>query len=436
MRSLVMRGVQEFRASVTLDNINLSNEASGGTTSWPSSGQVALSGGEWATYEVLYRTQPYIRAAVNRLATGIGRIPLPAYTDTTNDGGLVSRERLRVGPLFDLLRTPWPGRTASHLKQAFMKNALIHGFSIFVKYRGGSARNAQNPVIYLLPSSSSRWYVPIWAYDSLDQPTVYMHRSWDGTEAPFYPEDLVIFSPYTTRRQGLAESPMEALRRMLLAEDSAQRATIAAFEHGMRPSGALSYTGAMKPDAMRRTREDIDKVYGGVDNYFKYLILDNGAKYEAIDSVVVDPAMLDLRRFNREEVAAVYNIPPPAIAVLDEQKYANIREQHLMEYQDTFQPWTTLLEETLQVQLIDPEVDFAGAYVEFNFREVLRGDPIRETETLVKAAGRPVMTLNEARGTQNLRPFTAEEDPTADRVPLQLNSSTSANADSPSPQAP
>lgn len=433
MRSLVMRGVQEFRASVTLDNINLSNESSGGTTAWPSSGQVALAGGEWATYEVLYRTQPYIRAAVNRLANGIGRIPLQAFTDTTNDQGMVTRQRMREGPLFDLLRTPWPGKTSSHLKQAFIKNALIHGFAIFVKDRGGSRAN---PVTYLLPSSSSRWYVPVWAYDSLDQPTVYMHRAWDGTETPFFPEDLVIFSPYTTRRHGLAESPMEALRRMLLTEDAAQRSTIAAFEHGMRPAGAWTFQGAMKPESMERVRADIDKRYGGVDNFFRYVILDNGAKYEAIDSVVVDPSMLTLRRFNREEVAAVYNVPPPAITILDEQKYANIREQHLMEYQDTFQPWTTLLEETLQVQLIDPEPDFEAAYVEFNFREVLRGDPIREMETLVKATGRPVMTLNEGRGTMNLRPFTADEDQTADRVPLQLNSSTSANADSPSPQTP
>lgn len=416
MDSLLLRGIGQIRASVTLDNIDLSNSETG--ASWPSGGRVALAGGEWATYEVLYRTQPYIRAAVNRIARGIGRIPMAAYTDTVGENGLADRERLRSGPLAELLRNPWPGKTATHFKQATMHQALTQGYAIFVKWRG----RVQDPPRYLLPSRPERWYVPRDAFDDLDQPRVYVYREPNGREVPFQADEVVVFSPYTSRKSGLGESPLEALRTTLLGENAAQRATIAAFEKGMRPSGVFAFQGEMKPDAMKRTRADIEERYGGVDNYFRFVILDQAASYTPIDVVALDPSLLQLRRFNREEVAAVYNVPPPAIAVLDEQKYANIREQHLMEYQDTFQPWTTLLEETLAVQLIEREAAFEGAYVEFNFKEVLRGDPIREMETLVKGAGRPFLTLNEARATQNLSPFSEDEDPTADRVPFPLNS--------------
>jgi hypothetical protein len=52
---------------------------------------------------------------------------------------------------------------------------------------------------------------------------------------------------------------------------------------------------------------------------------------------------------------------------------------------------------------------------------VLRGDPIRELETVTKARGGPVLTLNEARATQNLPPMTADEDPSADLVLMPSN---------------
>ncbi len=80
-----------------------------------------------------------------------------------------------------------------------------------------------------------------------------------------------------------------------------------------------------------------------------------------------------------------------------------------MEYQDAYQPWTTLIEEALQVGLVKDEPTMRGQYVEFNYKEVLRGDPQKETDTLVKAVGGPYMTIDEARATQNLRPFNTPE---------------------------
>ena len=70
--------------------------------------------------------------------------------------------------------------------------------------------------------------------------------------------------------------------------------------------------------------------------------------------------MVETRRLTREECAAAYDVPPPVVGILDRATFSNITEQHIMLYQDTFGPWLTMIEETPQTQLIDPEPLLAG----------------------------------------------------------------------------
>jgi hypothetical protein len=75
---------------------------------------------------------------------------------------------------------------------------------------------------------------------------------------------------------------------------------------------------------------------------------------------------------------------------------------------DSYGPIVTLIEETLQSWVdFDPYV--AGQYVEFSYKEILRGDPIREMGALTAAVGGPWMTVNEGRATQNLPDLEDEE---------------------------
>lgn len=86
-----------------------------------------------------------------------------------------------------------------------------------------------------------------------------------------------------------------------------------------------------------------------------------------------------------------------------------------MLYQDTFGPWLTMIEETLQTQLIDPKPLLAGQYVEFDLNEVLKGNPKERFESL-KAADS--LTLNEKRALENRDRV---DDPRADMLWMRLN---------------
>lgn len=384
-----------FRQAVTLDgseNFTVSRKAWRGLDG-SGGGVIDLVGNKSATYEELYRTQVWIHAIVNRYARSIGRLPLKGYIDAGVPG---ERERIREGSLADWLAEPSPRMSPSAWKNAVVSNLLIHGNCVAAKVRA----NEGVPPYGLVPTSFAYWTVT-----HQDGETWYSFSPGAGKPAlHFRPEEVVHFRFHAAGQGLVATSSLEALRQTLMMEDATQRMIIAAFENGARPSGAFSVEGQVKPEVRARNEAALKAIFGGVDNTAKLAYLEGGAKWQPMAFNLVDSEVEKLRKLDREEVAAVFNMPPPVVGILDRATFSNITEQHLMEYVDTMQPVTSMIEETLQTQMIDPEPMWSGQYVEFDFGAVLAGDPVKQIDTLTKAAGRPVMTVNEARSKLNLPP--------------------------------
>jgi HK97 family phage portal protein len=368
-----------------------------------------LVGDHSATYEELYRTQVWIHTIVNRLARGIARLPLKVYVNPDEPG---ERQRVRGGSLADLLGRPGERMGTNEFLQTIISNVAVHGNAVVVKRRP----QIGVPPVELMPSSFAYWEI---RQGKGDGETWYVFNAGHGPTFWFRPDEVLHFRWWAPG--GLrAPSPIEALRTTLMVEDATQRLTIAAFENGNRPEGAFSIeTGATRED-IELQREQLRQVYGGVDNAFKLAILTNGAKWLPMSHNMVDSELINLRKLAREEVAAVYNMPPPVVGILDRATFSNITEQHLMEAQDTMQPWTAMIEEVFAVQLIASEPVMEGQYAEFDYGAMLAGDPVKQTDTLVKAAGGPFMTPNEARALRNLPP---KDDPEADKLRPAPNAS-------------
>jgi HK97 family phage portal protein len=133
--------------------------------------------------------------------------------------------------------------------------------------------------------------------------------------------------------------------------------------------------------------------------------------------------LIAARTLTREEIAMVYDVPPPMIGDLTHGTYSNVQELHSMLYVTTLRPWLKLIEETLQAQLIDPEPAWRddGIFLEFDLSEVLRGSPKEQLDALSVAFGAGLITLNEARKELNL-PRLA--DPSADKPFIPTNNQT------------
>jgi len=393
----LVTGVRRFGATTTLDNIKASRafSTSGG-------GYIPLANGEASTYEGIYKTQVWVRVAVDRVVRSMSRLPLKVYV---NPDDANSRERVREGPLADLIAQPWRGGrnlrpgTPSRFLQAIVYNVLIHGNMVFVKYRPG----AGDTVTELIPSNAGYWNVRDVMLGGTTRTQMYVFNPGDGRPGMYFrPEEVVHFMWWAGGTSAWGVSPLEALRQTLLIEDATQRLTISSFENGVRQNGAFVADGKLDKDQIERLREALQSTYGGVDKAFRAMLLDGGMKWQTMAQTHQESELIELRKLTREEVAAAMQVSPPMIGILDRSTFNNIEELHLMEYQDVLDPWATLIEQTLMAELVADEPQMEGQYVEFDLNKVMRGDPNKRMEIATKVIGGPYMTANEYRATQNL----------------------------------
>jgi hypothetical protein len=70
----------------------------------------------------------------------------------------------------------------------------------------------------------------------------------------------------------------------------------------------------------------------------------------------------------------VYDLAGPLMNDLSTARTPTSRSSWAL-YRDVVPPWTTLIEQTFQAQLIDPEPAWLDRFVAFDFTDKLKGDP-------------------------------------------------------------
>jgi hypothetical protein len=163
-------------------------------------------------------------------------------------------------------------------------------------------------------------------------------------------------------------------------------------------------------------------------------------KWQPFAHTAVEAELIEQRKLNREEAAAVYDVDPPLIGILDHATYSNVAEMHNRFYRATLRPWLTLIADTLNAQLIGPEPRWREErlFLAFDLSEVLRSDTPEEIAAVVTAINGSVMSPNEGRNRLRMRRST---NPAADELYMAANNmqplgSPPESAVPPAPPAP
>jgi HK97 family phage portal protein len=377
-----------------------------GTIGSAASGGIGLSGGRVVSYAQLYRTQPWMAIGVNKISRLIASLPLRVYRHA--DEG---RDQVRDGALVELLRRPWERGSAFDLKQAFAFPTLLQGNSVVAKIR----RRRGGPPTTLLPLM---WQFLVPQLDG-DNSILFWQTNQTG-QAQFLDLGDVLHTRWLAPDGELGVSPFQQLGTTIALEDAEQRYAQKAFDNALRPGGALvaSPESKLKTPELKELQQQVEEQHGGIDNAFKIMMLGGGLDWKPFSQTAKEAQLVEGRKLNREEIAAIFDIPPPMIGILDNATFSNIEEQHLMLYTDVLSPWLELIEETIQAQLIDPEPAFEGLEVEFDLNERTKGDPEKRINAFAKAVESGIYTINEAREKEGLP---RHEHPDADTPMIQQN---------------
>lgn len=361
---------------------------------WPTSLQL---GTQWASYSAIYRRQHWVRTCVDKRAALLARLPLKVYRHDD-----LNRPEEPTHPYARLLFRP-NGRHSRFWFWLWVQATYdIYGEAFMGKIRDAGGRPYELALLHPtgMREVEERDGRIVWDFDN---GKVHIKGIPD--------EDLVHPRTYNPDSLTRGLSKLESLRSTLENEDAALRAQAAFWRNGARPGVALTHPGTLSQPAADRLKLRWDQVAAGADNTGRTVVLEEGMKPEKLSLTAEEAQYIDGRKLNREEVVAGYDMPPPAVHILDHATYSNITEQMRSVYRDTMAPVTVFHEAELETQLrgsVRPGAagpDFGDdVYAEFLLDGVLRGDFEQRADAYQKAINSGWTTPAEVRKLENL-PF-------------------------------
>ena len=178
------------------------------------------------------------------------------------------------------------------------------------------------------------------------------------------------------------------------------------FANGAAPGGVLEHPGILKDPA--RVRESWNATFGGSSNANKVAVLEEGMKYTPISVSPNEAQFLETRKFQIDEIARIFRIPPHMIGDLERSSFSNIEQQSLEFVKYTVGPWVTRWEQALSRSLLVGN-DRSHFLIKFNLDGLLRGDYESRMNGYATARQNGWMSANDIRELENMDRISDEE---------------------------
>ena len=148
--------------------------------------------------------------------------------------------------------------------------------------------------------------------------------------------------------------------------------------------------------------------FGGSGNANKIAVLEEGLKYTPISISPEQAQFLETRKFQINEIARIFRVPPHMVGDLEKSSFSNIEQQSLEFVKYTLDPWVIRWEQSIQRRLLSSE-EKKRYFVKFNVEGLLRGDYQSRMSGYATARQNGWMSANDIRELENMDRIPAEE---------------------------
>ena len=178
------------------------------------------------------------------------------------------------------------------------------------------------------------------------------------------------------------------------------------FANGAAPGGVLEHPGTIKDP--QRVRESWQSTFGGSGNANKIAVLEEGMKYTPIGISPEQAQFLETRKFQINEIARIFRVPPHMVGDLEKSSFSNIEQQSLEFVKYTLDPWVIRWEQSIQRSLLSKD-EKRVYFVKFNLEGLLRGDYQSRMNGYAIGRQNGWMSANDIRELENLDRIPAED---------------------------
>lgn len=342
-----------------------------------------------------------VYACVRILAEAVASLPLHVY-EYQDDGG---KKLVHDHPLYYLLHDePNPEMTSFVFRETLMSHLLIWGNAYAQIIRDGTGR-----VLGLYPLLPDKMDV-----QRDDRGNIYYIYSRNSDENPMFKEygDIRLKAEDVLHIPGLGfdgligYSPIAMAKNAVGMTLACEEYGASFFANGANPGGVLEHPGVLKDPS--KVRESWNSVYRGVNNAHKIAVLEEGMKYQQIGIPPEEAQFLETRKFQINEIARLYRIPPHMVGDLDKSSFSNIEQQSLEFVKYTLDPWVIRWEQSLQRSLFLPG-EKGKYFIKLNVDGLLRGDYQSRMNGYAVGRQNGWFSANDIREMENMNPIPDEQ---------------------------
>ena len=342
-----------------------------------------------------------VYACVRILSEAVASLPVHVYR-YREDGG---KEKVIDHPLYQVLHNePNSEMTSFVFRETLMSHLLIWGNAYAQIIRDGAGR-----VLALYPLLPNKMDV-----QRDDEGEIYYVYSRSSDENPNFKEygDIKLKKEDVLHIPGLGfdgligYSPIAMAKNAVGMTLACEEYGASFFANGANPGGVLEHPGVLKDPS--KVRESWNAVYRGSNNAHKIAVLEEGMKYQQIGIPPEEAQFLETRKFQINEIARLYRIPPHMIGDLDKSSFSNIEQQSLEFVKYTLDPWVIRWEQSLQKALLLPG-EKGKYFIKLNVDGLLRGDYQSRMQGYSIGRQNGWYSTNDIREMEDLNPLSDEE---------------------------
>ena len=334
-----------------------------------------------------------VYACVRILSEAIASLPLHLYK--YNDSG--GKEKATDHSLYFLLHDePNPEMTSFLFRETLMTHLLLWGNAY-----AQIIRNGRGEIVALYPLMPDRMTV-----DRDDNGRIVYEYSTSSTDPKTTKGGSVKLQPRDVFHiAGLGFDGLVGYSPIAMAKNAIGMAIACEefgakfFSNGATPSGTIEYPGKLKDPAA--VRDSWNASFGGSVNAGKIAVLEEGMKYSQISISPNEAQFLETRKFQINEIARIFRVPPHMVGDLDKSSFSNIEQQSLEFVKYTLDPWVSRWEQAISRLLLN-ENEKVTYFAKFNVDGLLRGDYQSRMNGYAIGRQNGWMSANDIRELENL----------------------------------
>ena len=334
-----------------------------------------------------------VYSCVRILSEAVAGLPLHLYRYTDNGG----KEKAVNHPLYFLLHDePNPEMTSFVFRETLMTHLLLWGNAY-----AQIIRNGKGEILALYPLMPNRMTV-----DRDENGHLYYQYNTSKDDAPtmkgntvFLQHTDVLHIPGLGFDGLVGYSPIAMAKNAIGMAMACEEYGAKFFANGATPGGILEHPGTVKDPV--RIRDSWNAAFSGTSNSHKVAVLEEGMKYTPISINPSEAQFLETRKFQINEIARIFRVPPHMVGDLEKSSFSNIEQQSLEFVKYTLDPWVSRWEQSIVRSLLSQN-EKKEYFVKFNVDGLLRGDYQSRMNGYAVGRQNGWMSANDIRELENL----------------------------------